>query len=89
MIIDNISNQFNVAIGGPADICHYCLIEAAKEEAKVADVDVAIISERLKGKLDGKKIWRLRNAGTIVVCKDHIKKICELVGGHLPEENGD
>jgi hypothetical protein len=90
MIIDNGSNQFNVTIAGPVDVCHYCLQGVAKDlVAKGEEVDVSIISEKLRGKLSGQKIWRLRNAGTIVICKKHIKKICELIGAHHEESESD
>ena len=71
-----------VQYGSRGDICALCLRDTAAKEK----VDLAIARNKLKGKLEGKRIVKVRQSGAdVIICLNHIHKIA----AEFPPEKGD
>lgn len=82
-LFDKFEEQFGVVYGSNQDVCFYCLREAIHYGE---EKDPSYVRDQLLGHCTGKKILRLKASGGIVICKKHIKKIYEAMGGDDPTE---
>lgn len=71
-----VNEALSVSIATEEDCCNKCL-EAYTKEHRITYVKAR---EELKGRLTGKRVFKIRfHGGTYILCADHLKQIADLV----------
>ena len=84
MGLDGLQNSGDIAqFGNRGDICALCLEAKVKEDKK----GFAMARNELKGKLEGEKVIRAKDASSVVcICLKHIHEIAK--NNPMPKAGG-
>lgn len=79
----HLNNNVDVEIGGPRDVCFYCIADYIKEHPNASSI---VARAMLQKKLEYKKIYKNKRVN-LVICSDHIKKINSQINEEEVSEN--